>query len=67
VYEAVLDQPDRTKAEGIIKALSLTVTPRELKSNDSRGLLQTMMTQWLPLSTAVLLAVIHQLPDPQEA
>lgn len=67
VYESVLNQPDRTKLESIISKLSVKVEQRELSSKDSRSLLKTVMSQWLPLSSAVLLAVIQQIPSPCEA
>ena len=38
--------------------------PRELKSRDKRSLLQTVMSQWLPLSHATLLTVVQKVPDP---
>jgi ribosome assembly protein 1 len=50
--------------------------PRELNSKDLKGLLQNIMTQWLPLSSAgfkfrkltvVLLSVLQQVPNPAEA
>ncbi|KAJ3196953.1 Cytoplasmic GTPase/eEF2-like protein (ribosomal biogenesis) [Irineochytrium annulatum] len=65
VYDAVLN--DREKVEKIVKTLNLKVQPRDLKSKDSKALLQTLMSQWLPLSTTVLLAVVDQLPSPSTA
>ncbi|KAJ3333923.1 Cytoplasmic GTPase/eEF2-like protein (ribosomal biogenesis) [Blyttiomyces sp. JEL0837] len=65
VYDAVFN--DREKVEKIVKALNLKVLPRDLKSKDSKALLNTLMTQWLPLAPSILLAVIEILPSPIEA
>ncbi|KAJ3105210.1 Cytoplasmic GTPase/eEF2-like protein (ribosomal biogenesis) [Phlyctochytrium planicorne] len=65
VYDAVLE--DRTKLEKIIKTLNLKILPRDLKSKDARGLLGQVMSQWLPLSSTVLVAVVEQLPSPVSA
>jgi ribosome assembly protein 1 len=67
VYETVMDEHDPEKIGKIVQSLNLKVNPREQKSRDYKGLLQTIMSQWLPLSQAVLLAVIQKIPDPQEA
>lgn len=50
--------------EKIVKSLSLKVLQRDIKSKDTRVLLTTIFSQWLPLSTAVLVSVIEQLPSP---
>ena len=50
--------------EKIVKSLNLKVLPRDMKSKDTRALLTTIFSQWLPLSTAVLVSVIEQLPSP---
>jgi ribosome assembly protein 1 len=55
---------DQEKIEKIIKSLNLKILPRDLKSKDMRALLQTVMMQWLPLSKAVLITVVEQLPPP---
>lgn len=38
-----------------------------MKSKDTRSLLSTIFSQWLPLSTALLVSVIEQLPSPPVA
>jgi ribosome assembly protein 1 len=52
------------KIEKIIKSLNVKILPRELKSKDTRSLLNAIMSQWLPLAHAVLLAVVEKVPDP---
>lgn len=41
--------------------------PRDLRSRDPLILLSAIFSQWLPLSTCVLLAIIGQLPPPKDA
>ena len=41
--------------------------PRDLRSRDTQTLLTAIFSQWLPLSTCVLLAIIGQLPPPVDA
>ncbi|KAJ1561950.1 Elongation factor-like GTPase 1, partial [Nowakowskiella sp. JEL0078] len=65
VYDAVSN--DRDKVEKIVKALNIKVLPRDLKSKDPKILLQAVLSQWLPLSSSILLAVIDQLPSPKES
>ncbi|KAI8819560.1 uncharacterized protein EV422DRAFT_97212 [Fimicolochytrium jonesii] len=67
LYTTVLETNDRAKVEKIVNALNVKLLPRDLKSKDSRALLQTIMGQWLPLSSSVLLTVVEQLPSPATA
>ena len=65
VYDTVLTSNDIEKLEKITNKLEIKLMARELKSKDKRALLQTVMSQWLPLSHATLLAVVQKVPDPQ--
>ncbi|KAF8963981.1 Cytoplasmic GTPase/eEF2-like protein (ribosomal biogenesis) [Entomortierella lignicola] len=67
VYEVVVTEPDREMTEKVVKSLNLKVLPRDLRSKDTRATLTTIFSQWLPLSTCVLLAVVEQLPSPPTA
>ncbi|KAG5457089.1 MAG: P-loop containing nucleoside triphosphate hydrolase protein, partial [Olpidium bornovanus] len=67
VYEAVMIEGDKQKVEKIVSALLLKVFPREMKSKDSRALLSTIMSQWMPLAPAVLRTVVEHLPSPTAA
>jgi ribosome assembly protein 1 len=53
--------------EKIVQSLGLKILPRDLKSKDTRALLQSIFMQWIPLSKAVLVSVVEQLPAPPEA
>lgn len=67
VYDAVVMNYNRPKIDKIIAALNLKLLPRDLASKDHKSLLQTVFSQWLPLSSTVLLAIVDQLPDPRQA
>jgi ribosome assembly protein 1 len=53
--------------EKIVKTLNLKILPRDLRAKDTRNLLTAIFSQWLPLSTSVLLTVIEMLPSPVQA
>jgi len=53
--------------EKIVKTLNLKILPRDLRAKDTRNLLTAIFSQWLPLSTTVLLTVIEKLPSPIQA
>lgn len=58
---------DKEMTEKVVKSLNLKVLPRDMRSKDTRAVLTTIFSQWLPLSTCVLLAVVEQLPSPAAA
>jgi ribosome assembly protein 1 len=51
----------------IVTTLNLKIPPRELKSKDTRNLLQLVMSQWLSLSTCIIQATIDIVPPPSSA
>ncbi|KAF9141354.1 Cytoplasmic GTPase/eEF2-like protein (ribosomal biogenesis) [Linnemannia schmuckeri] len=67
VYDVVVVNPDKEMTEKVVKSLNLKVLPRDMRSKDTRAVLTTIFSQWLPLSTCVLLAVVEQLPSPAAA
>lgn len=58
---------DPAMLEKITKSLSISIPPHILRSRDRRALLTTVFAAWLPLSTALLVSVIEQLPAPPSA
>jgi len=66
VYEAVVLRKDKEKLEKIVAALSLKVSPRDLRSNDCRQQLVSVFSSWLPLAKAVLSMVCRKLPSPEQ-
>lgn len=71
VYEATTGgnkgKGDPVMVERITKSLSLTIPPHVLRSRDPRAIMTTVFSAWLPLSTAILVSVIEQLPAPPVA
>ncbi|WWC70408.1 uncharacterized protein I206_104358 [Kwoniella pini CBS 10737] len=67
VYDTVLNQHDPEATQKIVTALGVRITPRDIRSKDTRNLLNIIMQQWLPLSTATFQAVIDVIPSPSDA
>ncbi|CCD25641.1 GTPase RIA1 NDAI_0F03230 [Naumovozyma dairenensis CBS 421] len=67
IYENVIVERNTDMIEKITNALQIKLQPRDLRSKDDKQLLKTIMGQWLPVSTAVLLTVIEKLPSPLES
>ncbi|KAI9304322.1 hypothetical protein BJ944DRAFT_240655 [Cunninghamella echinulata] len=67
VYDSVVVRQDRERTEKIVSALNIKVLPRDLRSRDTQTLLSAIFSQWLPLSTCVLLTIVGQLPPPADA
>ena len=67
IYENIVISRDDEKISKITNALNIKLLPRDLRSKDDKQLLRTVMGQWLPVSTAVLLTVIEKLPSPVES
>ena len=53
--------------EKICKSLSLNLPGHVLRSKDPRNVLTALFPAWIPLSTAVLVSVIENLPSPAVA
>jgi ribosome assembly protein 1 len=51
----------------IVTTLNLKILPRELKSKDTKNLLQLIMSQWLSLSTCIIQSTIDVVPPPSSA
>lgn len=67
VYDAVVLHPNAEKVVKIVSTLNLKVSPRDLKTKDSRQLVSLLCNQWLPLSTCIIQAVIDIVPSPPAA
>ena len=55
---------DKDPVEKITKILNIKILPRELKSKDGKLVLRTIMKQWLPLASCLLLCAVQVLPSP---
>ena len=58
---------DPAMVEKITKSLALTLPPHIFRAKDPRALLTALFAAWLPLSTALLVSVVEQLPAPPNA
>ncbi|KAK9365521.1 P-loop containing nucleoside triphosphate hydrolase protein [Lipomyces kononenkoae] len=67
VYECTVVNRDSEKTDKVVKALNIKLLPRDLRSKDTRAVLTSIFSQWLPLSTSVLVTVINQIPPPTTA
>ncbi|TDL17714.1 P-loop containing nucleoside triphosphate hydrolase protein [Rickenella mellea] len=67
VYDSVVLHPNAEKVTKIVSTLTLKIPPRDLKSKDTRQLLQLIFGQWLSLSTCTIQAVVDVIPAPSVA
>ncbi|KAJ9117235.1 hypothetical protein QFC20_000380 [Naganishia adeliensis] len=67
VYETILEEHNPDKVQKIVTALNVRVSPRDLRSKDTRSLVNIIFQQWLPLSTCVFQAVVDVIPSPSGA
>ncbi|QEL63182.1 hypothetical protein CJJ09_005378 [Candidozyma auris] len=67
IYDACYLNRDDEKLEKITSKLGSKLSPRDLRSTDHKALLNSIMSQWIPLSHAILGAVIEYLPNPTQA
>ncbi|RAK95248.1 GTPase RIA1 [Aspergillus ibericus CBS 121593] len=58
---------DPALLEKITKSLNINIPAYILRSRDPKNIMTTLFSQWLPLSTAVLVSVIEYLPSPPAA
>lgn len=67
IYDNILNQHDPDTLTKITNALNIKIQPRDIRSKDYKNLLRTIMGQWVPVSTAVLLSVVEKLPSPVDS
>lgn len=67
IYDAIVGTRDDTKIEKIVSKLGVKISPRDMRSKDNKNLLNVLMSQWIPLSHALLGAVIEYLPNPKRS
>ncbi|KAJ6079078.1 hypothetical protein N7467_008831 [Penicillium canescens] len=58
---------DPVLLEKITKSLNINIPAYVLRSRDPKNIMTTLFSQWLPLSTALLVSVIEYLPSPPAA
>ena len=57
VYKSVYQRNEET-LKTILNTIQITLTPRELKTNDDGTLVKLTMSRWLPLYKAILSKII---------
>lgn len=67
IYDACVIERDDVKLEKIISKLGAKISARDMRSKDYKTLLNSIMSQWIPLSHALLGTVIDYLPNPKQA
>ncbi|KAG4301225.1 hypothetical protein PCK1_002535 [Pneumocystis canis] len=67
VYDSIILNRDQNKIEKIINSLNLNIPHREIVSKNSKCLLTSIFSQWLPLSISVILCIIDQIPSPKKS
>ena len=71
VYEATTggsnNKGDQSLLEKITKSLNINIPAHVMRSRDPKALLSAVFNSWLPLSTAVLVSAIEQIPSPTAA
>lgn len=67
IYQNCVVERNQDRLESIIEKLGAKIGPRDLRSKDSKQLLNLIMSQWIPVSHALLGTVINFLPSPIDA
>lgn len=63
IYNSVNDR-DTDAIMKITNSLNVKILPKDLHSKDVKGLTQTIMSQFLPISSSILSSIIDKLPSP---
>ncbi|KAI5696487.1 hypothetical protein M8J75_013562 [Diaphorina citri] len=66
LYETVAVRKDKEKLGKIVDSLGVKLTLRDLRHTDPRVQIQAVMSQWLPLSNAVLQMICAHCPAPNQ-
>ena len=64
LYQTILVDKDKQKLDKMIQTLGLKISPRDLRSTDTKQLLSSVMSAWLPIASSVLAMVCDKLPSP---
>lgn len=71
VYEATMGgsnhKGDPDLLQKITKSLNINIPAHIMRSKDPKAILSAVFAAWLPLSTALLVSVVEQLPSPAAA
>lgn len=67
IYDSCVIERDQEKLEKIVTKLGTKINQRDLRLKDHKNLLNLIMSQWIPLSHAILGNVVEFLPNPIDA
>ncbi|GAA5969995.1 hypothetical protein JCM3765_007272, partial [Sporobolomyces pararoseus] len=63
-YDAVVLNNNPVKVDKIVASLGTKVRPQDLRAKDSRNLLLTIFSQWLPLAPSTFSTIVDKIPNP---
>lgn len=64
IHQCTVDTRDQEVLGKIISTLGIKILPRDLRSKDSKLLFRQVMSQWLPVSSSVLITVVLNIQSP---
>lgn len=67
IYNVCVVERDDEKLQKIVSKLNIALSARDMRSTEYKSVLNVIMSQWIPLSHAILGAVIECIPNPQKA
>ncbi|XP_050429115.1 elongation factor-like GTPase 1 isoform X2 [Adelges cooleyi] len=66
VYDIIINKKDKDRLTKIAESMNVTLNNRDLRQTDTRVLLQSFLSQWIPLSKSVLDTVCDVCPAPNK-
>ncbi|XP_026813344.1 elongation factor-like GTPase 1 isoform X3 [Rhopalosiphum maidis] len=66
IYDVIINQKDKERLLKISESMNVTLLARDLRQTDTRILLQSFLSQWIPLSLSVLGMVCDKCPAPNQ-
>lgn len=66
IYDVIINQKDKERLTKIAESMNVTLFARDLRQTDTRILLQSFLSQWIPLSLSVLGMVCDKCPSPNQ-
>ncbi|GAA5871870.1 hypothetical protein JCM8547_003293 [Rhodosporidiobolus lusitaniae] len=64
VYDSIALNNNPAKVDRIIASLGVKVRPQDLRAKDTRNLLLSVFSQWLPLAPSAFRAIVDKIPSP---
>ena len=64
IYDVIVVKRDKLSLEKIVSSLGIKFTSRDINHSDPRTQIQTLFSQWFPISRAVLQMICDMIPSP---